>query len=175
MIVLYKGARGRGKTLTMIKDALQYQNEGWAVFTNMENSKVGSFISNDDILKIDKKSDIFRCVLVIDEIQSLFDSRRSMQRQNLDFSYFIQQIRKRGIILLCTTQYTNTVDLRLRQHIDVLAIPRINRDLDVCSVRYIDMTSIEDEEYGIAEPNSTTIVYSTKEVYGLYDTTEMIV
>jgi hypothetical protein len=175
MIVLYKGARGRGKTLTMIKDALQYQLDGWRVFTNMENSRIGTFLSTNEILKIDKQSTIQQCVLVIDEIQSLFDSRRSMRKENLSFSYFIQQIRKRGIILLCTTQYMNTVDLRLRQHIDVLAIPRINRDLDVCSVRYIDMTSIEDEEYGIAEPNSTEIVYSTKEIYGLYDTKEIIV
>ena len=175
MIVLYKGARGRGKTLTMVKDALQYQNEGWTVFSNMEGMKIGTFISVDDIQKIDKGSDIKRCVLVIDEIQSLFDSRRSMKKQNLDFSYFIQQIRKRGIILLCTTQYTNTVDLRLRQHIDILAIPRIWRELDVCEVKYIDMTSIEDEEYGTNEPDYTEIVYSTKEIYGLYDTEEMIV
>jgi len=54
---------------------------------------------------------------------NIFDSRRSMAKQNLKFSNFIQQIRKRNIILLGTTQYSNTVDLRLRQHLDIIAYP----------------------------------------------------
>ena len=175
MLVLYKGARGRGKTLTMIKDGLKYKNHGWKVFSNMENQKIAQYMSNEKILNIDKESDIKNCVLVIDEIQTLFDSRRSMKKQNLDFSYFIQQIRKRNIILLCTTQYTNTVDLRLRQHIDILAVPRHDSEYNVCTVKYIDMTSIEDVEYGINEPKSVEIVYNAKQIYKLYNTDEMIV
>lgn len=175
MIILYKGARGRGKTLTMLKDALIYLNNGWQVYTNMQNSDVGEFISNQELLKIDKNTDIQRVVLVIDEIQTLFDSRRSMKKSNLDFSYFLQQIRKRGIILLCTTQYSNTIDLRLRQHIDVLALPRHNKQYNVCSVKYIDLTTIEDQEYGITQPESIKITYDAKPIYGIYDTEEMIV
>src|SRR6056297_1406672 len=165
MLVLYKGARGRGKTLTMIKDGLNYKYKGWKVYSNMENQKIAEYISNEDILSIDKESDLKNCVLIIDEIQTLFDSRRSMKKENLNFSYFIQQIRKRNIILLCTTQYTNTVDLRLRQHIDILALPRHHNDLHVCVVNYIDMTSIEDVEFGITEPKSVEIVYNAKPIY----------
>jgi hypothetical protein len=174
MILLYKGARGRGKTLTMLKDALVYYNNGWQVYRNMQNTIIGEYISNEDLLKIDKNTQMQQVVLVIDEIQTLFDSRRSMKKSNLDFSYFLQQIRKRGIILLCTTQYSNTIDLRLRQHIDILALPRHNKQYNVCSVKYIDLTSIEDQEYGITQPDSVKVSYDAKPIYKIYDTEEMI-
>lgn len=176
MIVLYKGARGRGKTLTMIKDSFIYKSDGLKVYNNMQKCKVGVYKTNEEILSINKDDKkFFNCVLVIDEIQSLFDSRRSMKKTNLDFSYFLQQIRKRNIILLCTTQYTNTIDLRLRQHIDIIAIPRHNKDYDVCQVDYVDVTSIEDQEFGMSEPLKISLVYNAKNVYPLYDTEEMIV
>lgn len=175
MLVLYKGARGRGKTLTMIKDALRYKRNGWDIYSNMENQEVAEYMSNEKILNIDKETKLNRCVLVIDEIQTLFDSRRSMKKSNLDFSYFIQQLRKRGVILLCTTQYTNNVDLRLRQHIDILALPRHFKKYNVCEVTYVDMTSIEDVEFGITEPRKVKITYNAKQIYGLYNTNEMIV
>lgn len=176
MIVLYKGARGKGKTLSMVKDAYKYSSNGFKVFTNMSNCRVGVFKENEEILSINKENkEFFNCVLVIDEIQSLFDSRRSMKKSNLDFSYFLQQIRKRNIILLCTTQYSNTVDLRLRQHIDILAIPRHNKDFNVCEVKYIDLTSVEDEEYSYNEPLSVKLTFDAKKIYELYNTEELII
>ena len=175
MIVLYKGARGRGKTLTMTKDALKYKNAGWDIYSNMEGLVFAEYIAPVDILKIDKNSNMYNCVFVIDEIQALFDSRRSMKKENMNFSYFLQQIRKRGIILLCTTQYSNTVDIRLRQHVDVIAIPRYNREFEVCEVEYLDLSSIEDEEYGLTAPTSKVITYDPRPIFGLYDTKEIII
>jgi len=175
MITLYKGARGRGKTLTMVKDALQFYLNGWNVYSNMKGVHFAEFIDSKEILKINKESTLYNCVLLIDEIQSLFDSRRSMAKGNLDFSYFLQQIRKRGIVLLCTTQYSNTVDIRLRQHVDIIAIPRFNKRFNVCQVQYIDLTTIEDEDYGIAEPEKVVLTYDATSIFGLYDTKEIIV
>src|SRR6056297_818724 len=176
MIVLYKGARGRGKTLTMTKDSIQFKNDGWKVYSNMKGFKIGSYISSDEILMIDKhNSNLKDCVLVIDEIQTLFDSRTSMKKENRTFSYFLQQIRKRGIILLCTTQFSNTIDLRLRQHLDIIGIPRFNKKFNVCEVTYIDLNSIEDAEFGLTDPESVTIIYDPTTISGLYDTKEMIV
>jgi len=52
-IVLYKGKRGAGKTLSMVKDGLQYFKEGYKVLRNFE-AKFGEYISEDEILNLDK-------------------------------------------------------------------------------------------------------------------------
>src|SRR6056297_3574447 len=100
-IVLYKGRRGAGKTLTMVKDGLSYYLDDVKVYRNFYCS-FGEYIDNEDILKLDKKSTLNNCVIMIDEIQIFFDSRRSMAKANVLFSNFIQQVRKRNITILCT-------------------------------------------------------------------------
>lgn len=178
MIVLYKGRRGAGKTLTMTKDAYNYYCMGWTVYSNIEFNFPHEYISEDDILNIDGDSPIANCVLVIDEIQILLDSRRSARNRNVDFSYFIQQIRKRGIILLCTTQFTGTVDLRLRQHVDVLVKPKFHKRLQVCEVYYMDLTAIEEIDFMMYDPAEVaamrSVVYDARSVYGLYDTNRIV-
>lgn len=173
MIVLYKGRRGCGKTLTMIKDGLMFKNNKWDVYRNM-SCKYGVFMTNDEILKLDKNSKIKNAVIMIDEIQIFFDSRQSMSKKNVIFSNFLQQIRKRNIVLLCTTQYSNTVDLRLRQHIDVLARPNFNKKYNVCEVDYIDVTSLEDSFFELTQPKRTTVIYDAEPVFNMFSSGEMI-
>jgi len=175
-IILYKGAKGKGKTLTMTKDALKYYMNGWKVLRNLHEVKFGEYISTEEILEIDKNSLIKDCILLVDEIQIFFDARRSGRKQNLNFSNFVQQVRKRGIILLCTTQYANTVDLRLRQHLDVLAYPKYIKELKVCEVLYVDLTTIEDGLLGgLTEPEYVKIVYDAEPIFKLYNTHEVVV
>ena len=174
-IILYKGAKGRGKTLTMVKDAYRYYLKNWNILSNMNSIPFAKPITTEEILNLNKNSTINQCILVIDEIQIFFDSRRSIRKENLDFSNFIQQVRKRGIILLCTTQYANTVDLRLRQHIDILVYPFFNKTYNACKVIYVDMNTIEDTILGkIKQPEMVTIVFDTLPIYKLYDTHEVI-
>jgi len=171
---MYKGRRGCGKTLTMVKDGFLLYLKGWRVLRNFHCS-FGEYITEDDILNLNKNSDISNCVIMMDEIQIFFDARRSMRNQNLNFSNFVQQVRKRNITLLGTTQYANTVDLRFRQHVDVLAYPNFIKSLDVCEVVYVDITSLEDNILGnIKEPVNVKIVYNAKPLYNLYLTEEMI-
>jgi hypothetical protein len=173
-IVLYKGKRGAGKTLTMVKDGFQYFKEGWLILRNFKTS-FGTYISEEDILKIDKKSKIRDCVIMMDEIQIFFDSRRSMAKQNVSFSNFIQQIRKRNIILLGTTQFSNTVDLRFRQHVDIIAYPNYIERFKVCEVTYIDMTTLEKGLLSdMQEPSYTKIIYNPLPIFKMFNTEEMI-
>lgn len=179
MIILYKGARGRGKTLTMVKDAFQFKKDGYNILSNIKLS-FGKHINNDDILLLNKDSDINNCVLIIDEIQIFFDSRNSMRKQNISFSNFVQQIRKRNIIVLATTQYSNTIDLRLRQHLDIIAYPNFIKKFNVCEVTYIDLTRLEDNflivnEEDKLKPKQIKVVYDARDVFKLYNTNEMIV
>lgn len=174
MIVLYKGRRGSGKTLSMVKDGIKFNRSGYAIYRNFD-LEFGKYISDDDILTLDKNSEIKNCVIMMDEVQMFFDSRRSMRKQSLNFSNFIQQIRKRNIILLCTTQYSNTIDLRLRQHIDVLATPKFIKELNVCEIIYFDLTSIEDNILGEHKQlNYVKMVYDALPIFKIYNTYQMI-
>lgn len=175
LIVFYKGQRGCGKTLTMIKDGYNYWKLGYKILRNFK-CKFGKYIDNETILTLNKLSNINNCVLMIDEIQIFFDSRSSMRKSSIGFSNFIQQIRKRNIILLCTAQYTNTTDLRLRQHIDIMAYPKFKKSYNVCKVTYIDLTSLEDEILGrIKALRFREIVYNAKPLFKYYDTKELII
>lgn len=179
MIVLYKGARGRGKTLSMVKDGAEYFLEGYKVIRNFECS-FGQYIDNEEILNLSKNSNLNNCVMLIDEIQIFFDNRRSMTKQNITFSNFVQQIRKRNIIILCTTQYSNTIDLRLRQHLDIIAFPNYIKDKKVCEVTYMDLTRLQDNDLILGQqaefkPILSKIVFNAEPIFNLYNTSEMIV
>lgn len=79
----------------------------------------------DDMVNavIDNESDVIDSspkTLILDEIQTLMDSRKSTRSSNIDFSLFISQCRKRGFNVIYTSQYLNGADIRLRQLTDKL-------------------------------------------------------
>lgn len=174
LVVLYKGRRGAGKTLTMVKDGLIYSQNGYKVLSNFE-TPFSEYIAEEDILKLDKNSNLYNCVIMIDELQIFFDSRRSGKKENLNFSNFIQQVRKRNITILGTTQYSNTIDLRLRQHTDLVVYPNFLKNLNVCEVTYVDITTLEDTYMNFQqEPLSVKVVFNPINIFKLYNTSEMI-
>jgi len=168
MIIMYKGRRGAGKTLTMVKDALGFYNNGWDIYSNFSIGIPYKKIDNVGLLNLGENN-IRDCVILVDEIQLLMDSRRSMKKENLNFSYFIQQIRKKGIVLLCTTQFTRTTDVRLREHVDIVVKPKFLKQYPVVEVEYFDMTSEEDLGY----IESKVIIYDPIKLFNLYDTNEI--
>ena len=175
MIVLYTGRRGSGKTLSMVKDIIRFKDNGWDIYSNIEIKGVTTnTLNTEDIINLDKKSELKECVFVIDEIQVLFDSRRSTSKTNTGFSNFIQQIRKRGIILLATTQFAGTTDLRIRQHTDIIVRPRYNKKFKVCDVIYFDITASEDNFMLDDMPFNRRIVFDARTIFDLYDTNKTI-
>lgn len=172
MIILYKGARGRGKTLTMVKDAFRMHLSGYSVFSNM-SLKFGSRVSPDEVLSLNRESALKHCVLVLDELQLFFDSRNFTKPQNKDFSNFIQQIRKRDIHILYTTQYVNLVDLRIRQQTDIVAFPKFDIIRGFCLVDYYDITKLEDD-ISISDIKPVSACFNAVPYFALYDTYEML-
>lgn len=173
-IVLYKGRRGCGKTLTIVKDGLLYFKNGWKVLRNFDCA-FGELITNEQIIHLDKNSELFNAVILIDELQILFDSRRSMKKENISFSNFVQQVRKRNIIILGATQYANTVDLRFRQHADIVCYPNYLKELKVCECIYVDVTSIEDTIlHTVTQPKFVKTVYDARPIFQLYNTEQML-
>lgn len=171
MIVLYKGSRGKGKTLTMVKDAYTYYLEGYNILANF-TLKFGEYITSSEVLDLNRSSELYNCVLVLDEIQLFFDSRNFSKTESKNFSNFIQQIRKRNIKILCTTQYQNTIDLRLRQHLDIVCFPYFDKTNNICKAVYYDLTTLEDEV--IIAPHPTSVIYDATPVFSLYNTFEML-
>ena len=134
MVILLQGPRGSGKTLTMTEVSLEFLNNGWKIYRNFDLS-FGEYIDDKFILELDKDSTLRDCVILIDEMQIFFDSRLWKQGSSISFSHFIQQLRKRNIVLIGTTQYVDTIEKRIRQHVDLLIQPFYNEDTKVCSYR----------------------------------------
>jgi hypothetical protein len=173
MIVLYRGSRGKGKTLTMVKDAYKYHLAGFKVLGNL-NLTFGSYISSSDVVNLNHRSDLRDCVLVIDEIELFFDSRNFSKQENKTFSHFLQQVRKRNIIILCTAQYTGLVDLRIRQQLDVVVYPKFDPITHFCSCLYFNLTEMEDNFSSDLHFSPSYICYDATKIFALYDTYEIL-
>lgn len=169
-IVLYRGARGQSKSLSMTKDALKYMKNGWKVYTNLEGTPFIN-IDSDFILELSGDSKLFNCVLVIDEIELFFDSRDWNKKEAKRFSRFLQQIRKRNVHILCTAQFTNLIDIRLRQQIDTLVICSYDKESMISRCLYIDLTSLESN---LLKPDAFEIVYKAEPIFSCYDTHHLI-
>jgi hypothetical protein len=173
MIAIFVGSRGKGKTLSLVYTATLFLKAGWDIYSNMSLNFPHRKITRADILKITKDSPLSNCVLVLDEVQLYFDSRMFKDRSNILFSNFLQQLRKRNIIILSTTQYLNTVEKRFRQHIDVICLPNFNKDTGYAEIRFVDLTTAEDPPFDII-PSKYKILYKASDVFSLYNTHEIL-
>ena len=120
----YFGKTGSGKTLHTVIDLLIDILNGRKAYGNMGiyhlpytrlnlNDLVDAVLASESDF-----SDSSPKTLILDEIQTLMDSRKSSR--NTDFSLFISQCRKRGFNVIYTSQYLMGADIRLRQLTDKL-------------------------------------------------------
>jgi hypothetical protein len=177
MIILYRGPRGRGKTLTMCKDAYNYYLRGFRILSNFSLT-FGEKITAEELLSLDIKSILFNCVLVIDEIELFFDSRDWNRKEIKFFSQFLQQLRKRNIIILCTAQYIDMIEKRIRQQLDVVCYPHFYKNTLIVKCRYFDLTQLEDlnklESGKEANLKPVVVVFDARSIFPLYDTYEIL-
>lgn len=66
--------------------------------------------------------------LILDEIQTAFDGRRSSSQQNINLALFVSQCRKRGFNIIYTSQFITGADPRMRTLTDKLVrcLPTLN-------------------------------------------------
>lgn len=175
MIVLYAGRRGCGKTTASVRDAYLFHRRGWRVVTNMESVSFADRVIGPEDLAGLFDTEPRKFVLLVDEIQTFIDSRRSGRKQNVTFAYFIQQIRKRGVVILATTQFPRRVDVAFREHVDVLARPRFYGSFPVVRVAYMDLTASDGVAYDDDETlPRRSVVFDPRPIYPLFDTGEVI-
>lgn len=123
--------------------------------------------------------DLQNCVMAIDEIHVLLDSRNSISKRNKLLTYFILQTRKRGVVLMFTTQDEGQVDLRLRRNVDFwVYCRRLRRQCKSCRKRQTSHQQCHTFVYtcfnGLTGAKMWMRQMDGRKSYSLYDTEETI-
>lgn len=125
MIIGYVGTRGRGKTLSCVREAYEHYLKGYAIYSNIKLNK--KYFKKYDMLDgqmlidyVTGDKQFKKAFFILDEVHAYIDSRMSASKKNVIISYFILQTRKRNVRLGYTTQFIDQVDKRLRQPTEVM-------------------------------------------------------
>lgn len=117
MIILFVGEFGSGKTRGAVNSVAQRWKEGLEVYSNMHLG-----FPHKQVSEVNLKTDISNCVLLLDEIHLVADSRRSGSSENLNWTYLFTQTRKARCDVVGTTPDVGMVDARYRNFIDLLIV-----------------------------------------------------
>lgn len=173
MIIAYVGRRGSGKTLSMIRQAYVDYKKGRKIYSNMVGLNFPfEKLTKDALMSfMNEDNKLSNCVILIDEIHMIMDSRLSMSHRNLLLSYLTLQTRKRDVDMYYTTQTWGQVDRRMRQQTD-LVVQCNTLKKKVNGVEYVYVRNILVDPYILDEPNN--FYFLGNKYFGLYDTNEII-
>lgn len=105
-----------------------------------------------------------QAIICIDEAYVLLESRNSMDIMNQYVSYILFQSRKRGLDFIVTAQLNSTLDLRYKELTDVFVAANKTRAGFQYAIKFggrIKMFTLPPKQ--------------AEKIYGLYDTTELII
>lgn len=121
MIVTFEGVQGSGKTTAATAFAYDDTNGGKdrKVISNQHLNFPFQQFSLEWFLEHLADHAMEDCVLFLDEMYQIADSRSSGSKLNKLFTYFMVQTRKRGVDVYFCTHYLDHVDLRLRRAADI--------------------------------------------------------
>lgn len=120
MLVSLEGFQGSGKTTAAI--ALAYEEHkriGRRVISNQPLQFEHQKFSIEWFLEHFSDNELEDCILIVDEMYQICDSRSSNTKLNKLFTYFVVQTRKRGVDMYICTHHLDHVDLRLRRAVDI--------------------------------------------------------
>jgi hypothetical protein len=117
----FTGQTGSGKTLGMVKEGVKDFILGRTLFATMKKIQNIPYyyvdledlilmVQNEELDVVDDRPK----TLMLDEIHTMFDGRRSSSRENIDFSLFVSQCRKRRFNVYYTSQWITGADTRIR-------------------------------------------------------------
>ena len=114
-IHLLLGKQGSGKTLLLVKIALQYLRKGHKIYSNIHLNFDYSALDYNDIIECKLNNS----VVLLDEIHLLLPSRRSLSKRNTEIcDNFLSMARKQNTEIIGTTQTARKVDIRFREEAD---------------------------------------------------------
>lgn len=122
MIVSLEGVQGCGKTtLGTILCYEEHREAGRRVISNQHLNFPFDKFSLEWFLEHVADHELEHCVLFLDEMYQIADSRSSQSKLNKLFTYFVVQTRKRDVDLYIATHHLDHIDLRLRRAVDIRA------------------------------------------------------
>jgi len=114
MLVGIIGRQGSAKTMMMSGLVRVIAHKTLLpIFANYKSLKGSRYVST-----IDQVANLNDAILCLDELHTTMDSRAF--KDNLTMTYFVTQIRKRGLLTFYTTQKFGQVDKRVRDATDIL-------------------------------------------------------
>ena len=189
-VACYFGRRGDGKTLAM---------SAVAAWTQLRNQKRGidyGIIANFDLTFADRAyqqiideikefppwlDDKAYWLLLIDEIAELLPAARGMSSNNLEIGAFLKQIRKRGVSVMCATQFPTEVGWNLLRQVDFFIRCKSRREGRTVDTYWWDwpgnITGDWSRKYFPPEPDTHDWhfrIHNTDRMWGAYSTEEVI-
>ncbi len=190
IIIFLMGRRGQGKTLTMTGFAKSMQERfrrsglRRRVLSNYKLRFTPEGDSDPFILDriLSAPFDYKDSYICIDEISTAFPSARAMRSMNLEFGYFLTQIRKVRSELIFSTQFPQEVDRRILRQVDLFVrCERIAGGRHI-RLKWIDwwgqFTGLDflnrSWPPGPDEFDWETVFLNTNRLFNLYDSNEMV-
>jgi len=159
MLVGCVGKMGAGKTLSAsILGLYVHKFTGLPLYSNYDLQGATRIRSMADIWALDS------AILLWDELWLTMDSR--LWENNVALTRFINQTRKKSLLIIYTSQHINQVELRVRKATDVLIYCRrtpAGHWLQFIDYQYLQMG----KRYLLPLENA-------KKFYGVYDTFEVL-
>jgi len=157
MIVVFTGTLGSGKTLSMSAiGTYMSRKSGLRLYSNygLQNS--------ERIYTVEQLLEAKSGILCFDEAHTSIDSR--LYKDNVTFTHFLLHTRKKGLIVLMTTQVFGQVDIRARGITDYLIM--CSKKGDGIWLQFIDWQDrIIKHKVNIPD---------YKRYYSIYDTYELV-
>lgn len=166
MIVGVTGQKGSGKTRLLVKLGKENHTAGRRVISNFDLGFPHERI--EDIQ--DAKEELHDAVVLLQEVHTLVDSRNSMEKGRLNWTYFFLETRKIDVDLIWDSQFFNQPDTRLRNATDIVIEARATaweiRDGRAWATEF---------EYTAKRPDGATVTWQDKlgDEVALYNTREV--
>lgn len=120
MIVTFEGQMGSGKSTAAVAFAYEeHEVNDRRIISNVHLNFPSTKFSLEWFLEHLADHEMENCVLFLDEMYQIADSRSSGSKLNKVFTYFMVQTRKRDVDVYFCTHYLDHVDLRLRRSADM--------------------------------------------------------
>lgn len=156
----FQGSLGSGKTLNMTRVGAMAALSGQTCYANYKTTFAKPIESIAHMFQLRDG------VLLIDELQSILDSRDF--KNNASLTQWILIVRKLGLSILYTTQFLGQVDIRVR-HVTEYVYACEKATIHGRKASKVTIIKWFGEGGRVIRP---TIIPHTQELYNLYDTND---